>query len=68
LSEFGSPKGINSRQLNPTCLQINEAYVACPGDKFYYSGRANPTNEAGPSTNIDEDFNIELDDFLGRED
>jgi len=28
----------------------------------------NPTNEAGPSTVVDDDFNTELDYFLGRED
>jgi len=27
-----------------------------------------PTNKAGSSTTIDEDFNTQLDNFLGRED
>ena len=45
-----------------------EAYVAWYGDMFYSSKGANPTNEAGSSTTVDEDFNTKLDDFLGRED
>jgi len=44
-----------------------EAYVAWAGDKFYYSG-ADLVNEVGSSTVVDEEFNIELDEFLGRED
>jgi len=27
---------------------------------FYFSRGADPTNEVGPSTTVDEDFNIEL--------
>ena len=34
-----------------------EAYVAWPGDKYYVSEGAGPTNEEGPSTTINEDFN-----------
>jgi len=41
------------------------AYVPWPRKKFYYSG-VDPTDEAGPSTFVDEHFNTELDEFLGR--
>jgi len=45
------------------------AYVAWPKDRFYYSGKADPANEEEPSTaGVDDDFNIELNEFLGRED
>jgi len=42
-------------------------YVSWLRDNFYYLRGANPTKEAGSSTIVDEDFNTELDDFLGRE-
>jgi len=45
-----------------------EAYVSWPKDMFYYLRGLDPANEAGSSIAIDEDFNTELDDFLGRED
>jgi len=39
-------------------------YVAWPGDRYYYSWGADPTNEAGPSTTgVDDEFNTKLDDF-----
>jgi len=35
---------------------------------FYYSRGTDPPSEAGSSIVVVEDFNIKLDDFLGRED
>jgi len=46
-----------------------EAYVAWPGGKVLFFQRPGSTaNEAGPSTFIDEEFNIELDELIRRED
>jgi len=65
LSGFDCPKVQNLGQLNPYMpLEQLEGYVAWPGDKFYYT-RADPTNEAQPSTIVDEDF-TKLDDFLRK--